>query len=183
MFIRGGLRAARHIRSRHAYASTRCAYGVADVENVARCRNGNERAQPSGSSWRPSRVAARLYCSNKSYHPAITASITSPRDEYILACSLSVFLFFSFERASTLFAAAVSCSIRARHTLSALSSPPNCLKLLLFLLFLLASPLCPATDNEHDPFSFYLLPLDVTSSSVSRHSRDTRSDLFPCSTE
>lgn len=61
------------------------------LENAARCRNGNERAQPSGSSWRPSRVAARLYCSNKSYHPAITAPITSPRDEYILACSLSLF--------------------------------------------------------------------------------------------
>lgn len=77
------------------YASTRCAYGVgvADVENAGRCRSGNERAQPSGSSWRPSRVAARLYCSNKSYHPAITAPITSPRDEYILACSLPFSLF------------------------------------------------------------------------------------------
>lgn len=45
-------------------------------------------AQPSGSSWRPSRVAARLYCSNKSYHPAITAPITPPRDEYILVLTL-----------------------------------------------------------------------------------------------
>lgn len=157
MFIRGGLRAARHIRSRHAYASTRYAYGVADVENVARCRNDNERAQPSGSSWRPLRVAARLYCSNKSYHPAITASITSPRDEYILACSLSVFLFFSFERASTLFAAAVSCSIRVRHTLSALSSPQIVSS---FYCFFFSSLLClfvprQTTSTILSRFTFY----------------------------
>lgn len=110
-------------------------------ENAGRCRNGNERAQPSGSSWRPSRVAARLYCSNKSYHPAITAPITSPRDEYILACAISLSLppCLTFERASTLSGAAVPRSIRAWYTLSAPSSPQIASRLLFLLLFLLAS--------------------------------------------
>lgn len=140
--VHGGLRAAWRIRSRHAYASTRCAYDVdvADMENAGRCRNGNERAQPSGSSWRPSRVAARLYCSNKSYHPAITAPITSPRDEYILACSPAS----SFSPSSASLYVVRCCSVSqhpcAAHFIRAIV-PSNCLSLLLFLLlFFLASP-------------------------------------------
>jgi len=128
MAVYASLWAARHIRSQHAFASMRCAYGigVADVENGGGCRNGNERAQPSGSSWRLSRVAARLYCSNKSYHPAITAPITSPRDEYILACSLLFSLFHFFERTSVV---VHCCNIlqhpRAAHFIRAIV-PSNC---------------------------------------------------------
>lgn len=67
--------------------------------------------------------------------------------------SLSPSLFF--ERASTLFVAAVSRSIRARHTLSAPSFPQIASLLLFLLLFLPATPLYSAA--ERDPFSFYLL--------------------------
>lgn len=91
-------------------------------------RSGNERAQPSGSSWRPSRMATRLYCSNKSYHPAITALITFPRDEYILACSVSLSSLRLFLRP-----AAISCSIRVRCALCTTSSS-RVVSLYVFLL-------------------------------------------------
>jgi len=152
------------------------------MENAGRCWNSNERAQPLGSSWRSSRVAARLYCSNKSYHPAITAPITSPRDEYILACALYLSLSLLWTRFHVVRCSSISQRPRTEHFIRAIV-PSNCLSLLLFLfLFLLASSLYPATDNEHDPFSFCFLSVDVTSSSVSWYLRDTRSDLFPCST-
>lgn len=133
-------------------------------------------AQPSGSSWRPSRVAARLYCSNKSYHPAITAPITPARDEYILACapslpSLSRSL--ALPRASLVaFVAAVSATAFARCVLSAPSSSPSRSRPYLFY-YLLSSFSCRC--DQRDLFSFHLLSASATSS---QRSRDTRPDLF-----
>lgn len=143
-------------------------------------------AQPSGSSWRPSRVAARLYCSNKSYHPAITAPITPPRDEYILVLTLPLVssfsplsLSFSFDHAFLVafVAAAVSCSIYMMRLIRAII-----LKSLLVLSFFFSRPPFPSfifsrpSGNERDTLSLSFFCLSVRTSS--RCSCDTRPDLF-----
>lgn len=100
-----------------------------------------------GAVGYPSRVATRLYCSNKSYHPAITALITFPRDEYILACPTSLSPFLPFR----LRPAAISHSIHARRALShviVLSS----------YLFTFSSSSCSLSYERRarNPLSFYL---------------------------
>lgn len=75
--------------------------------------------------------------------------------------SRALYLSLSFSSMNAplpLFIAAISCSIRARHTLSAPSSPQIAL---LASSVSLPFPPCSISLSRYDSFSFYLLPLDA----------------------